>query len=415
MEALAIAVALALLAFAVGENLERTRAQDTSASAGEARERAPRGAQEGPRARTSFLSRIVPPPPERVEGPRVPSSIRDLARRLPLERKVAQLFLWGFEGQDLTAPIYERMLRYDLGGILIAGRNYTDPQQLATLAGEAKAIARNQAHVPPFVGAVQEGAEFNSFADLPPSGAPADFDTPEAAAAAAGESAATLRALGVDLVLGPVIDVSLPDGGALGARAYSDDPQAVARFAAAAVAAYGEAGVLAAPKHFPGLGAASQDTELGPAKVGVTIEQLGRRDLVAFRAAIEHGGAAAVLVGHGAYEPDDFVTPASLSETMTTDLLRGRLGFRGLAIADDLSAPAVTAIEPVPDAAVEAIRAGNDMVVLSGPLADQEAAYLAVLNAVRQGKLSRRRVDEAVLRILLAKREFGLIAPAGRR
>jgi beta-N-acetylhexosaminidase len=171
--------------------------------------------------------------------------------------------------------------------------------------------------------------------------------------------------------------------------------------------------VLAAPKHFPGLGAAAQDTELGPSKVGLTVEELARRDLVPFRAAIERGEAAAMLVGHGAYEPDDFVTPASLSKTIVTDLLRRRLGFRGVAIAEDLTSPAVTAIEPVPDAAIAAIQAGVDLVVVSGPLADQEAAYLAVLNAVRTGDISRRRIDEAVLRVLIAKRELGLIGAEG--
>lgn len=374
----------------------------------------PPGEASGGRAEQgrSFLSRLVPPPPERSRGPRFSSSVEDLAERLPLERQVAQLFVWGFEGQDLTAPIYERLLELDLGGILVRGRNYRDVQQLAALAGEALAISRNASHVPPLVFASQEGAEFNAFRDLPPVGAPADYDTPETAAAAAGESGGSLRALGVTALLGPVVDVGTADGGALGARAFSDAPAAVASYGRLAVEAYSGAGVLAAPKHFPGLGAANQHTDEGPASVGLTIDELAQRDLVPFKAVID-AGAPAVTIGHGLYATDDFVTPASLSRTIVTDLLRERLGFRGVAIADDLSAPAITAVESVPDAAVDAVRAGADMLVVSGPRAEQEEAYLAVLNAVRKEEISRGRIERAVLRILTAKTRLGLIAEGG--
>lgn len=362
-------------------------------------------------SRTSFLSRLIPPPPEQVTGPRVPRSVRDLARRLPLERKVAQLFVWGFEGQDLSAPVFQRLRTLDLGGILIRSGNYLNPQQLGVLAGEPLAISQQAAHVPPWVFASQEGSEWNAFGDLPPKGAPADYDSAADAAAAAGASARTLRALGVTAVLGPVLDVGTDDGGALGPRAFSDDPEAVARFGRLALRAYDEAGVMAAPKHFPGLGAATQDTEEGPASVGLSIDELEARDLFPFRAAIR-AGAPALVISHALYATDDFVTPASLSTTIATEVLRGRLRFRGVAVADDLSSPAVTAVDSVPDAAVDALRAGADLLVVSGPNGEQEAAYLAVLNAVRKGQVKRRRVDEAVLRILLAKQRLGLIDPA---
>ncbi|HWH44776.1 MAG TPA: glycoside hydrolase family 3 N-terminal domain-containing protein, partial [Thermoleophilaceae bacterium] len=351
------------------------------------------------------------PPPERVTGPRVPRSVRDLAARLPLERKVAQLFVWGFEGQDLSAPVYQRLRELDLGGILLRSQNYLDPQRLSVLAGEPVAISQGAGHVPPWVFASQEGSEWNAFADLPPKGAPADYQTAADAAAAAAASAQNLRALGVTAVLGPVLDVGTDDGGALGPRAFSDDPEAVARFGRLVLREYERAGVLAAPKHFPGLGAASQDTEEGPASVGLSIDELEARDLFPFRAAIR-AGIRALVVGHGLYATDDFVTPASLSPTVTRELLRGSLRFGGVAIADDLSAPAITAVDAVPDAAIDALRAGADMLVISGPQSDQEAAYLAVLNAVRKGQVKRRHVDDAVLRILLAKERLGLIDPA---
>ncbi|MFL6021354.1 MAG: glycoside hydrolase family 3 N-terminal domain-containing protein, partial [Gaiellaceae bacterium] len=210
------------------------------------------GADGGPRERTSFLAKLIPPPPEKVEGPSAPSSIEDLAQRLPLERKVAQLFLLGFDGQDLTDPIYEQMRRQDLGGLVFENRNYVDPQQIASMAGEGTVIAADEGHVPPFVMVSQEGGMFSEFPDLPPFEAPSEFDSVGEAEDAAGEAATSLGALGFNGVLAPDIDVGTAEGsGALDARVFSDDPQRVAEYATAVVDAYAEQHVMAVPKHFP--------------------------------------------------------------------------------------------------------------------------------------------------------------------
>jgi beta-N-acetylhexosaminidase len=360
-----------------------------------------------PLERRSFLSRVVPPTPERQRGEAgVPRTVADLARRLPLERKAAQLFLVGFRGRTLTAGVFERLLKLDLGGIVLARRNYESPQQLASLAGEALVIARNAKHVPPWVMAAQEGGEFSEFSDLPPAVAPADLRNAREAGAVARQTAATLRALGINGLLGPVVDVGAEEG-PLGPEAYADDPQEVAQFARATIGAYRQTGMFSAAKHFPGLGAASQSTEEGPASVGLSIDGLKRRDLVPFRAAIA-AGAPAVVLSHALYAPD-YVTPGSLSKTVATGLLRDDLHFRGVAITDDLEAPAVTAVSSVPDAAIDAIKAGADMVFISGPVEDQLAAYVALQNAVRRGEVRRSRLDQAVLRVLTAKRAYGLL------
>jgi beta-N-acetylhexosaminidase len=142
--------------------------------------------------------------------------------------------------------------------------------------------------------------------------------------------------------------------------------------------------------------------------VGLGLRELRRRDLRPFRAAIA-AGVPGVVLGHGLYPMTDYVTPASLSRRVATNLLRGELGFRGVSITDDLAEPAVTTSLAVPDAAVAALRAGADMLFISGPPADQQAAYVAVLRAVRRGRVSRRRLNEAVERILDVKRDYGLL------
>jgi beta-N-acetylhexosaminidase len=365
-----------------------------------------------PLDRTSFLARIVPTREQErpaARGPNVPRSVADLARRLPLERKAAQLFLFGFRGTDLTAEIFRRLRRLDLGGIVLAAPNYTgDPSLLGQLGGEATVIARQEGHVPPWVLAVQDGGEFNALQGLPPALAPADLASAKEAADQATETAKTMRGLNVTGVLGPVVDVGFESGSALGARVYSDDPADVSAYAEAVVRAYREDRLFGAVKHFPGLGTADQSTELGPASVGLDLAQLRERDLRPFQAAIE-AGAPGVLLSHALYPISDFTRPGSLTRAIATDLLRRELGFKGVAITDDLADPAITAAYSVPEAAVQALQAGADLLFVSGPPGDQQAAYAAVLRAARRGEIPRRRLNDALLRALEAKEDYGLI------
>jgi beta-N-acetylhexosaminidase len=373
-------------------------------------ERVPEASRAGPSEQVSFLARLIPPKPDKraSSGPGVPRSVSDLARRLPLERKVAQLFLVGFRGQDLTTDVFRQLRRLDFGGIVIDRGNYSGLQVLSQLAGEAVVISQQEKHVPPWVMASQQGGEFNAFPDLPPADAPADLTSAQQGGAEASASARTLRPLGITGVIGPNLDLGQVDEPVLGARVFSDDPREVTAFAQAAVPPYRRAGMLSAVEHFPGLGAATQPTEEGPAQVGLTLDDLRRNDLAPFRAAFR-AGATAVLLSAALYAVDDFTTPGSLSKRIVTGLLRRELHFRGVAITDDLADPAITADSSVPAAAIRAVRAGADMLYISGSSSDQQAAYVAVLRAVQRGQLSRARVDEAVGRIVDVKKRLGLI------
>ncbi len=361
----------------------------------------------------SFLVDIVPPREgerrrREPSGPKVSGLAAKRLRAMPLEQKVAQVFLVGFEGQDLTAPIFVRLRRLGLGGIVVSGSNYTSSDQLASLTGEARVIAEQERQVEPWVMAEQEGGEFNSFPDLPPATAASLLPDVATAAKEADVGARTLRPLGITGVLGPVVDVAPGAESAVGPRAYSDDPKAVSAYASAVIESYRRASVFAAARHFPGLGSASQSTREGPASVGLSLKELSERDLVPFRAAIE-AGAPAVLLSNGLYAPDEFVVPGSLSRTIATELLRGELDFQGVAITDDLADPAVTALGPIPDSAVKALGAGADMLYISGSETDQQAAYDAVLSAVQRGDIPGERLDQAVGRVLSAKQDYGVL------
>ncbi len=375
----------------------------------------PEAAPEGPVAATpvqrrSFLSRLVPPPAEAAErSPGVPARVEDAVRRLPLERKVAQLFLVGFEGVDQSDRFFADLRQRDFGGLVLQARNYVDPVQLAALTRGLADTAKGAGHLAPLIITAQEGGAFSEIPDVGPSKPPGRIGSPAEAGRQAKASARGLRKLGLNGVLAPVVDVGQSGGGTAGVRDYSDEPDKVAQYARATVEAYQREGILAAPKHFPGLGAATQPTEAGPATVGLSLRELAQRDLRPFAAAVDVG-ALAMVVGHGLYPTDDYVVPASLSRMVSTEILRRQLGFRGLALTDDLASPALTGLSrSVPDNAVDALRAGADMIWISGPTADREAAYVAVLNAVRRGEITRRRIDQALEHVLAAKQRLRLL------
>lgn len=342
------------------------------------------------------------------QEPRVPRGVGQAMDGMALEDKVAQLFLFGFEGTDKDAEIFSRMRKMDLGGLVATSRNYGSRGQLEGLTDEAAAVAKRAKHVPPWIMARQTGGEFSAFGDLPPELPPAETESPAAAAKAASEAAKALLSIGVNGVLGPPLDVAPEEGGSLEGQAYSDLPEEVTEYSRATVEAYDRAELFAAAEHFPGLGGASLSPEVGPASVGLTLEELEQRDLRPFRAAID-SGVPGMVVGNGVYASDDFLTPASISPSVVTGLLRDELGFDGVAIADDLSQPGVTATIPVPEAAVEAIKAGEDMVYIDGREADQRDAYDAVLSAVEKDEIPMARIDEALIRVLTAKRDAGLL------
>lgn len=338
-------------------------------------------------------------------SPRRPANpVPGLVRGMSTERKVAQLFLWGVRG---TAPLPPRLgpvATRDLGGVVLTRGNYADPGQLRTLTSSAT----GKAAVPPLAMAVQPGGEFNALAGLAPATAPADLDNVAAGVREARAAGGALRPLGVTAVMAPDLDVGPPDGAAVGALAFSEDAGDVSRYAARVTVAYREAKLLAAAGNFPGLGSASQPVTEGPANVGLSGRELERGDMVPFKSAIR-AGVPAIVISNGLYAYDDFVTPASLSRRVMTGLLRRRLGFKGIAMTGDLTDPAVTALESPAAAAPEALRAGADLLYLSAPPSEQAAAYRSVLAAVRKKRIRPARLNEAVTRVLAAKRDYGVL------
>jgi beta-N-acetylhexosaminidase len=182
----------------------------------------------------------------------------------------------------------------------------------------------------------------------------------------------------------------------------------VGRFSAAAVGAYTRAGIISAVGHFPGAGGASADPDQMPATVGGSLDELRGRDLIPFTA-VAHG-APVILMSNASYAAFDGVTPAGLLG-QAVDLLRRGYGFSGVVMSDDLDATLQATSEDAGTAAVQALRAGDDLLYISGSTNEQSAAYAAVLAAAQRSASVRARVKDALLRVLSLKARFGILHP----
>ena len=312
---------------------------------------------------------------------------------------VAGLFLVGFRGTLRDTPFLKRLAAIPYGGLLLTENNYEQPQQLSGLTAKLQEVAREAGHPAPLIAAKQEGGEFNAFRNLAPE---AQVDVGEGTRAAIAESAKTaaqqLDALGVGVTLAPNADIAVAGGPGQG-RAFSDTPAQVSSAVQATVAEYRKVGVAAAVGPFPGDGAASQDPNAGPAPVGLSLDDLRDADMKPFAAVAKGDDAApAMQMTNAIYVGWDGVTPATLLPEAVKELRDG-LDFDGAILSADLVATTATAGGTVGEAAVNALKAGVDMLVIPGGRAQQDQAFRAVVAAVRSGDISPGRIVDALERI----------------
>jgi len=216
------------------------------------------------------------------------------------------------------------------------------------------------------------------------------------------------RAIGIHMGYAPVADVNNnPLNPIISVRSFGEDPDLVFRMANAWSRGARAAGMLTTAKHFPGHGDTSVDSHIELPVVGVSMERLRRMELAPFRALVTSGGVDAVMTAHlwvSAFDPDETV-PASLSENVTRHYLREELGFEGLIVTDALRMGAIVRHYGVEEAAVMAVRAGADLLLLP---ADATRSIDGILRAIREGRLDQELVNTAARRILAAKAGLGL-------
>jgi beta-N-acetylhexosaminidase len=344
--------------------------------------------------------------------------VGETLKKMTMREKLGQMLMVYYFGVFTSAegPEYKELLHEveenHVGGFIVGtvrgplGIERSQVYPTAVITNELQ----KRAKIPLIIGAdfesgtgmrLDEGTSFPSAMGI---GATGD---PKLAYTVGEVVALEARAAGVRWIFAPDADVnSNPDNPIINIRSFGEDPHSVAEYVAQFVRGVEEHGALATAKHFPGHGNADADSHLELPIVPGDRKALERTELFPFRAAIA-AGVSAVMPGHlavRAFEPDPAV-PATLSRNILTGLLRNEMGFRGLIVTDAMDMGGVTSFYPPGEAAVRAVEAGVD-VLLMPPVPD--AAMAALENAVQSGRISAQQIDESVWRILEAKVRLAL-------
>lgn len=356
-----------------------------------------------------------------MSAPTLPSSLRE---------KIGQMLLLGFKGStaDDTALIARDLREHAVGSVILfdvdmtgtidsgqpGSRNVKSPAQLRALVAHLQSHAR----LPLLVAIDQEGGRVNRL--KPAYGFPETISAEELGrrddlAETRRHSEATARTLasvGINFNLAPVVDLDANPSNPIikgKRRSFSSDPEIVARHAAEWVRGHRAHGVLSCAKHFPGHGSAAGDTHLGLVDVTATWHE---RELTPFQRLIEAGLGDALMTAHVFNSRLDPALSATLSPAVITELLRHRLGFRGVVLSDDMEMKAISAHYGLERAVVSAVNAGVDLLCFGNNLSydpDLAPKVVALIErAVAAGEIPAARIDESCARVLALKRQAGL-------
>lgn len=350
--------------------------------------------------------------PEKTDKEKLDEIIDAMIAVMPVEDKVAGLFM--VTPEDITnvsvaiqagEGTKEALNQYAVGGLVYFGQNIQSREQLTEMLSNTALWSK----YPLFLATDEEGGEVSRVANSDievakvPSAAEIGSDDDMHKARQAGNTIGTyLKELGFNLNLAPVADVLSVDieNSAIGNRSYGSDAQLAGNMVSGMVKGMAEAGVSSCLKHFPGLGDTTADTHEGIATTERTLEDFQQKDFKAFQAGID-AGADFVMVGHlSAPKLTGDNTPCSLSKKVITDILRLEMGYDGVVITDALNMEAITEYYSADQAAIMALKAGCDMVLMPE---DFRLAYDGVLEAVQNGTISEERVNDSLRRIYRIK------------
>ena len=323
------------------------------------------------------------------------------ADELTLEQQVGQLLVLSFSGTTAPEYVREAVREGRVAGVILFGGNIAGPSQLRELTG----VLRRQGGRP-IVAVDQEGGTVRRLSWAGPFAAQPEQFRRATVRAEAAAAARQLRAAGVTVTLAPVADVPSVSGAALAGRAFSSDPRAASDAVRAAVRGWRSGGVAATAKHFPGIGGAPANTDDAVVTIRRSRGALDAVDLPPFAAAID-AGIPLVMVGHARYTALDRSRIASHSRPIIEGVLRQELGFRGVVVTDSMEARASLATGSITRVSTRAIRAGADLLLLTGR-GSYRPVYDHLLAVARSSPAFRARVQESAARVLELKRRGAL-------
>jgi beta-N-acetylhexosaminidase len=332
-------------------------------------------------------------------------------RKKTLEELVGQLFMVGFEGTRFNSDLSYFLQKLHVGGVIYFKRNVQDPFQLAELSRSLQEKAMEISSIPLLIAIDQEGGSVARlgppFTQFESQSVMASSDEPEAKIRLFAQTQAReLKLVGINMNLTPVLDVNCrgPEG-IMASRSYSSDPLLVSRLGALCIQEFQQAGIIACPKHFPGIG----DTDLDPHQ-DLPLQpkektELERVELVPFREAIKIPPGA-IMISHLRYPAYDLKNPASLSGAIVTGLLRQKLGYEGLVVTDDLEMGAIGRHYEIEEALFLAFTAGVDCLMICHSPDKIEKGYFYLLNKIKKGTIPEDWFKKSLLRIMALKQKF---------
>jgi beta-N-acetylhexosaminidase len=336
-----------------------------------------------------------------------------------LRREIGQLLIGSLPATTITPEMRSLAREFQLGGVTLFKRNIEAPEQVAELSHDLQSLA---SELPLWVAVDQEGGRVARlrapFTEWPPMAALGRSGDETLAQRFAAALAAELKAVGVTLDYAPVLDIHTnPKNPIIGDRALGEDAETVARLGAAIVRGLQENGVAACGKHFPGHGDTSVDSHLALPLVEHPPDRIRRVECVPFREAIRNG-VAFIMTAHILVPSLDEQNPATLSPTIVRGMLREELGFDGVILSDDLEMKALADTYAIGDAAVQAIAAGCDGVLVCRALSEERSrdaevhfeVLEALIHAVEDRRIPVKRAEDAIARNRRAKERF-LAAP----
>ena len=317
--------------------------------------------------------------------------------------KVGQLMMIGIHGKTLNDDAKFMLNEYRVGGIILFDRNMESKDQVKSLITDINKTGKSTGLTPLFIGIDQEGGAVARMEDqlikIPPA-EELGKEPIEQAVSLAKQSGTELKDLGFNINFAPVADLGLTYG-----RSFSTNPDDVVRYASAVGKAYDEAGLWYSYKHFPGIGKTDVDLHADTSVVPVSKETLLNEDTKVFVDLIKQSkpNTYAIMVSHAMYPQIDADHPSSLSKAIITDWLRKDMGYDGVVVTDDMDMGALAKHYTFGDMAVQSILAGSDILLVCHEYEHMQEAYNGLMKAVKDGRISKERLDESVKRILLMK------------
>ena len=317
--------------------------------------------------------------------------------------KVGQLMMIGIHGKTLNDDAKFMLNEYRVGGIILFDRNMDSKDQVKTLITDINKAGKSAGLTPLFIGIDQEGGAVARMDDKLIKVPPAEEvgkEPIEKAASLAKEVGTELKDLGFNINFAPVADLGLTYG-----RSFSTNPDEVVRYASAVGKAYDEAGLWYSYKHFPGIGKTDVDLHADTSIVPVSKETLLNEDTKVFVDLIKQSkpNTYTIMVSHAMYPQIDPDHPSSLSKAIITDWLRKDMGYNGVVVTDDMDMGALAKHYTFGDMAVQSILAGSDILLVCHEYEHMQEAYNGLMKAVKDGRISKERLDESVKRVLLMK------------